>query len=208
MEPVKTRKQLGAEETQRVIIAAASRLFLEHGYHASSIGRIAAEAGVAMQTIYNSVGSKRDLLSRVLDFAASGERAPVPVPQFMREQAEAEPDPRRIIAQLVEFWRGALPRTAPVFRIIREAAAADPEIAALERGRSAQRLGNYRHAAQLLSDRNALRDGLTIDAAAAAIFAIGHPETYRALVLDGDWDVDAWGTWLQATLEAALLGTA
>jgi len=53
-----------------------------------------------------------------------------------------------------------------------------------------------------------LRSGLTIDGAAAAIFAIGHPETYRALVLDGDWDDDAWANWLQATLEAALLRTA
>jgi AcrR family transcriptional regulator len=208
MEPVKTRKQFAAEETQRVIVEAASRLFLEHGYHATSIGRIAAQAGVAVQTIYNAIGSKRELLSRVLDFAAAGERAPVPVPRFMREQAESEPDPRRMIAQLVEFWRGALPRTAPVFRIIREAAAADPEIAVLERGRAAQRLENYRHAAQLLADRNALRPGMTIDGAAAAIFAIGHPETYRALVLDGDWDDDAWATWLQATLEAALLATA
>lgn len=208
MPPVKTRKQLAAEETQRVIIEATSRLFLEHGYHATSIGRIAAEAGVAVQTIYNAVGSKRELLSRVLDFAAAGDRAPVPVPQFMREQAESEPDPRRIIAQLVEFWRGALPRAAPVFRIIRGAAAADPEIGALERARSAQRLSNYRRAAQLLADRDALRDGLTIDGAAAAIFAIGHPETYRALVLDGDWDNGVWANWLQATLEATLLGTA
>jgi AcrR family transcriptional regulator len=207
MEPVKTRKQFAAEETQRVIVEAASRLFLEHGYHATSIGRIASEAGVAVQTIYNAVGSKRDLLSRVLDFAAAGERAPTPVPQFMHEQAEREPDPRRIIAQLIEFWRGALPRTAPVFRIIREAAAADPEIAVLERSRAAQRLHNYRHAAQLLTDRDALRPGITIDGAAAAIFAIGHPETYRALVLDGDWDDDAWANWLQATLEAALLRT-
>ena len=207
MHLVKTRKQLAAEETQRAIVEAASRLFLERGYHATSIGRIAAEAGVAVQTIYNAVGSKRDLLSHVLDFAAAGERAPVPVPQFMREQAESEPDPRRLIAQLVEFWREAFPRTAPVFRIIREAAAADPEIAALERGRSAQRLHNYRHAAQLLADREALRPGMTIDGAAAAIFAIGHPETYRALVLDGDWDDDAWANWLQATLEAALLRT-
>jgi AcrR family transcriptional regulator len=208
VQPVKTRKQLAAEETQRVIIEAASRLFLEHGYNASSIGRIAAEAGVAVQTIYNSVGSKRDLLSRVLDFAAAGERAPAPVPQFMREQAESESDPRRMIAQLVEFWRGALPRTAPVFRIIREAAAADAEIAALERRRSAERLRNYRLAAQLLADRNALRPGMTIDEAAAAIFAIGHPESYRALVLDGSWDNDAWSNWVRATLEAALLRTA
>ncbi len=208
MQPVKTRKQLAAEETQRVIVEAASRLFLEHGYHATSIGRIASEAGVAVQTIYNAVGSKRELLSRVLDFAAAGERAPLPVPQFMREQAESESDPQRMLAQLVEFWRGALPRTAPVFRIIREAAAADSEIAALERRRAAQRLDNYRHAAQLLADRDALRPGMTIDGAAAAIFAIGHPETYRALVLDGGWDEDAWATWLQVTLEAALLATA
>jgi AcrR family transcriptional regulator len=206
--PVKTRKQLAAEETQRAIVETASRLFLEHGYHATSIGRIASEAGVAVQTIYNAVGSKRELLSRVLDFAAAGERAPVPVPRFMREQAESELDARRIIAQLVEFWRGALPRTAPVFRIIREAAAADPEIAVLERSRGAQRLRNYRQAAQLLADRDALQPTMTVDGAAAAIFAIGHPETYRALVLDGDWDDDAWATWLQATLEAALLGTA
>jgi AcrR family transcriptional regulator len=208
VEPVKTRRQFAAEETQRVIVEAASALFLDHGYHATSIGRIAAEAGVAVQTIYNAVGSKRDLLSRVLDFAAAGERSPVPVPQFMREQAESEPDPRRIIAQLVEFWRSALPRTAPVFRIIREAAATDPEIAVLERGRAAQRLGNYGRAAQLLADRDALRPGMTIGDAAAAIFAIGHPETYRALVVDGDWDDEAWANWLQATLEAALLGTA
>jgi AcrR family transcriptional regulator len=208
VEPVKTRKQFAAEETQRVIVEAASRLFLEHGYHATSIGRIATEAGVAVQTIYNAVGSKRDLLSRVLDFAAVGERSPTPVAQFMREQAEAEADPRRIIAQLIEFWRVALPRTAPVFRIIREAAAADPEIAVLERDRAAQRLSNYRQAAQLLADRAALRPGTTIDGAAAAIFAIGHPETYRVLVLDGDWDDDAWANWLQATLEGALLRTA
>ena len=188
-----------------MIVEAASRLFLEHGYQATSIGRIAAEAGVAVQTIYNAVGSKRDLLSRVLDLAAAGERSPVPVPQFMREQAEREPDPRRIIAQLVEFWRGALPRTAPVFRMIREAAAADPEIAVLERERAAQRLRNYGGAAQLLADRDALRPGMTVESAAAAIFAIGHPETYRALVLDGEWDDDAWATWLQGTLEAALL---
>lgn len=207
MSPVKTRQQIAAEETQRAIVEAAARLFAEHGYHATSIGRIASEAGVAVQTIYNSVGSKRDILSRVLDFAAAGERAPVPVPQFMRENAEREPDPRQIIAQLVAFWRGALPRTAPVFRIIREAAAADPEAAALERARTAQRLSNYGHAAQLLAQLDALRRGLTIEQAAAAIFAIGHPETYRALVLDGNWTDDDWAVWVQAALEATLLQT-
>jgi AcrR family transcriptional regulator len=203
---VKTRQQVAAEETQRTIVEAASRLFLEAGYHGTSIGRIASEAGVAVQTIYNSVGSKRDVLSRVLDFAAAGDRAPVRVPQFMREQAEREADPRRIIEQLVEFWRDALPRVAPIFRVIHEAAASDPEVAALERARIAQRLANYKQAAELLAERRAFRGGTTIEAAAAAIFAIGHSETYRALVLDGDWDVDRWADWVQATLETILFG--
>jgi AcrR family transcriptional regulator len=205
MGAVKTRQQIAAEETQRVIVEAAARLFLECGYHGTSIGKIAQEAGVAVQTIYNSIGSKRDVLSRVLDFAAAGERVPVPVPVFMREQAEREFDPVRIIEQLVEFWQGALPRTAPVFRIIRDAAGIDPEAATLERDRAGQRLRHYETAARLLDQRQALRDGLTIDQAATTIFTIGHPDIYRTLVLDGGWDDRQWATWARATLVAALI---
>ncbi|HTN22342.1 MAG TPA: helix-turn-helix domain-containing protein [Solirubrobacteraceae bacterium] len=208
MSEVMSRRQVSADATRRAIVEAAARLFAEHGYHATSIGAIASEAGVAVQTIYNAVGAKHELLSRVLDFAAAGERAPVPVAQFMREQAEGETDPRRILAQLVEFWRGALPRVAPVLRIIREAAAADAQAAELECARAAQRLRNYAGAARLLVELGALRPGLTIDAAAAAIFAIGHPETYRALVLDGAWDDDRWAAWARDALEAALLAPA
>jgi AcrR family transcriptional regulator len=206
VEAVKTRRQVAAEATQRAIVEAAAQLFAERGYHATSITRIASRAGVAVQTIYNSVGSKHEILSRVLDFAAAGERAPVPVPELMRRQAEGEPDPRRIIEQIVELWRGALPRTAPVFALIREAAATDLEVAALERARAAQRLRNYGRAARLLAERGGLRSDLSIDGAAAAVFAIGHPDTYRTLVLDGDWDDDRWATWARTTLEAALLG--
>lgn len=205
MPPVKTRQQIAADATLQAIVEAAARLFGEHGYHATSIASIAGEAGVAVQTIYNSIGSKRDLLSRVLDRAAAGPRAPVPVAQFMHEQAAGEPDAARIIAQLVEFWCAALPRTAPVFRIIREAAAFDPEVAALERARAEQRLRNYRDAAETIAQRARLRAGLSVDHAAAAIFAIGHPDTYRALVLDGTWDTERWATWAQEALEAVLL---
>jgi AcrR family transcriptional regulator len=204
---VKTRQQIAAEETQRVIVHAAADLFLTHGYHATSIGQIAAAAGVAIQTIYNSIGSKRDVLSRVLDISAAGDRAPVPVPQFMQDEAEREPDPRRIIEQLVEFWQEALPRTAPIFRVIREAAAVDPEAAVLERDRAAQRLRNYKIAARLLDQQGALRDNLTTTQAAAAIFAIGHPETYRTLVLDGQWNDREWAAWARATLTATLIKT-
>jgi AcrR family transcriptional regulator len=202
---VKTRQQIAKEETQRTVVEAAARLFAKQGYNATSIGQIASEAGVAVQTIYNSVGAKRELLSRVLDFAAAGERAPLPVAQFMRQSAERASDPRLILAQLVDFWRDALPRTAPVFRMIREAAAGDPDAAELERARAAQRLRNYRQPAQLLAQKGALRHELTVEQAAATIFAIGHPDTYRTLVLDGDWENETWTTWAQQALEGSLI---
>jgi len=205
MSAVNSRQQIAAVQTQRAIVETAAHLFAERGYHATSIAKIAAEAGVAVQTIYNSVGGKSAILARVLDFSVAGERAPVPVAQFMREQAEQEPDPVRIIGQMVEFWTGAMPRSAPVQRMIREAAAVDPEAALLERRRAAQRLRNYGQAASSLDERGALREGLSVDDAAAAIFAIGHPESYRALVVDGDWDDGRWAAWARSALVAALL---
>ena len=205
MVATKTRRQIAAEDTQRAIVEAAHALFLERGYHATSVGAVAAQAGVAVQTIYNSVGSKRDLLSRVLDYAAAGERAPTPVPAFMRDQAERELDPQHIIDQLVEFWRSGMERVGPVFRVIRQAAALDPEVAELERQRAEQRLRNYGIAARILGERGALREGLSPDDAAAVIFTLGHPDQYRFLVHELGWPVDRWAEWVRSALVAALL---
>ena len=206
MSDVKSRREIAAEATQRVIVETAARLFVEQGYAPTTISQIARESGVAVQTIYNSTGSKRELLSRVLDFAAAGDKAPRPVPAFMKEQAEGEPDPRKVIAQLVEFWRGGLERTAPIFEVIRQAAALDPEIAALETERAQARLRNYGVAGRMLADRGQLRSGLSPDAAAAVIFSVGHPESYRLLVHNSGWSSEQWAMWVSDALEAALLG--
>jgi AcrR family transcriptional regulator len=134
------------------IVESAARLFVEQGYAPTTVGQIASESGVAVQTIYNAVGSKRDLMIRVLGFAAAGDRAPRTVPSFMQEQAEAEPDPRKVIELLVDFWRGGLQLTAPIFEVIRQAAALDPDIAVLETERGQARLRNYRLAGRLLAE--------------------------------------------------------
>ena len=192
----KSRREVNAEATQRAIVESAARLFVEQGYARTTVGQIARESGVAVQTIYNAVGSKRDLLIRVLDFAAAGDRAPRTVPSFMQEQAEAEPDPRKVIELLVDFWRGGLQRTAPIFEVIRQAAALDADIAVLETERGQARLRNYRLAGRLLAERGALREGLTPEAAAAIIFSLGHPESYRLLVLRSGWSIDRWAGWV------------
>ena len=103
--PVKTTKETA-------IVEAAARLFAERGYQETSVADIAREAGVALQTVYNAVGAKREVLFRVLEHAAAGDEAPTPIRQFMQERTEREPDPRKIVALMVEFFAGALQRTA------------------------------------------------------------------------------------------------
>jgi hypothetical protein len=129
---------------------------------------------------------------------------PPPLERYSNDWNVTE-DPREIIAGLVAFWAEGLPRTASVFRMIREAAALDPDVAELERRRSAQRLANYGHAAGILAARGGLREGLSVDDAAAVIHAVGHPDEFRFLVLDQAWPVERWAAWARSALEAALL---
>ena len=48
---------------RKAIIAAAARSFFEHGFSATSIEQIAADAGVSKVTVYNQFGDKQALFS-------------------------------------------------------------------------------------------------------------------------------------------------
>ena len=59
-------RALRAEAKRTQIVDGARRLFLEHGYAATSTDAVAAEAGVSKQTLYAYYPSKEDLLVDVL----------------------------------------------------------------------------------------------------------------------------------------------
>src|SRR5579862_6253714 len=147
MENVKSRRQVAAEETRRVIVEAAARLFGERGYHATSISQVSSEAGVAPQTIYNSIGSKRDLLRAALAWTLSGDEAPTPPRVFMQIRAKRACDAQHVIRLAADFWVEARERTGPIFRAVRDAAATDPEAAELDRALARERFESYKAAA-------------------------------------------------------------
>ncbi|WP_286217887.1 TetR/AcrR family transcriptional regulator [Paraoerskovia sediminicola] len=136
-----------AATTRSQVVDAAAQLFAEQGYTGSSIGAIAQRAGVAVQTIYNSVGNKVAVLSAVLDAAASGPRSPTPVPVFMAERTSEISDPVDLVHMLADWFVEVNERTAPIHWIIRQAASLDEGAAELERARARQRLHNYQRAA-------------------------------------------------------------
>jgi AcrR family transcriptional regulator len=46
---------------------------LENGYSATAISEVARKAGVSLETIYAVFGTKRELLSQLIEFAMAGD---------------------------------------------------------------------------------------------------------------------------------------
>ena len=199
-----TRRTLQAAGTREALVEAAGRLFAADGYVRTTIDGIASESGVAVQTVYNSVGNKAALLSAVLDSAAAGPGAQAGVLDFMRERTRQAADLDALINMLADWFAEVHPRTAGINAVIARAAAVDEAAAQLEKDRAQQRLRRYEEAAAAARARGGLSSGMSDAEGAAAIWSLGHPQTYRALVQDAGWSTKAYREWIAKALAAAL----
>lgn len=202
---IPTKRARQAESTRADIVSAAGRLMVHNGYVATSIGDIAAEAGVAVQTIYNSVGTKAELLAAILERVAAQSDAPDLVSNSMREKIDGARNPSEIIRILAAWCAVVNERTAGILRVVNEAAVIDPDVADFARRQDVTRLLGYGEVAVALRIRRGLRAGLSDHESAAAVWAIGHPQVFRTLVLEVGWSVTAYREWLEKTLHGALL---
>src|SRR3954447_26648782 len=73
------RRTRRAAATRARIVEAADRLFAERGYPATTIDPVAAEADVAVETVYARFKNKRNLLGAYLDVSIVGDAEPVPL---------------------------------------------------------------------------------------------------------------------------------
>lgn len=189
--------------TRRRIVDAAAELFVAQGYGATTLEQIARRAGVAVQTVYFHFGNKRTVLKEAVDIAAVGDDEPIALLERpWLEEARAEPDPRRVIGLWMDNGRMILERVGPIMRVVRDAAATDPEMAAQWQVNAEQRATAFRTLAQLLDDRDALR--VPLDEATDILCALLGLELHAVLV-DRGWTSDRWQRWVTETVIAALL---
>src|SRR5947208_15658101 len=90
------RRREQAAATRREILEAAQRLFERDGYAATTMAAIAAEAGVALKTIYVAFETKSGVLRALWNLTLRGDEgeAPVAEREWYREVLD-EPDPER-----------------------------------------------------------------------------------------------------------------
>jgi len=194
-----------AQYTREAVIAAAGRLFSEHGYAATSIEEIAAAAGVSRATVFTSVGGKAKLLKTALDVAIVGDDEPIPLPERPRSKAiRAEPDPRKYLALYAGLVTEMDGRMAAIHEAVRGAAGVDPDARALWESQLAQ---HRQGAVNVIGDvmrKGGLRPGLDPDAAADIVWLLG-PGAYHMLVHRRGWSPERFQTWLTETFIRQLL---
>jgi TetR/AcrR family transcriptional regulator, regulator of autoinduction and epiphytic fitness len=201
-----TNRQRQAAETRRRIFEAAEELFTRDGYVTTTIATIAEHAGVAVQTVYASAKSKRDILKGILDLAISGEAEQVPIQASSQwQEIETEPDPRTKLRKLARLHRKICVREAPAFAIMADAAGSDPEIRTLMHDMADQRYQDHHRLAKSLHQTGNIRPALSSRRAADIIWALANERTYLALVRDRGWSTEDYEDWLADQLIAALL---
>ncbi|WP_307040539.1 TetR/AcrR family transcriptional regulator [Agromyces ramosus] len=194
----RTHRQRQAEETKDRVVAAARTLMARNGWAGTTVDAIAAEAGVAPQTIYAAFGNKRALLEGMRGAMLRDSQ----IPELMA-RAAAEPEASRRL----EFWakliRQQMETSFDVISIHRQAAASDPRVAGDYRkvldGR-AELFAAFVH--ELHGD---LAPGVSESAATDLLWCFSNEEIYRELVEERGWSADRYERWLGATLVAQLI---
>ena len=210
-EPVKTRTYKSAVRTQqaadtrRAVLRAARDLFADRGYADTPIGEVARRAGVAVDTVYSSVGRKPLLLLAVLDMTLAGGDEPVPAEERDYVRAiRAAPTAEQKIAVYASALGGLLHRTAPLLRALRQAAGTDEECARVRRQVDDRRAANMRLFAAELRAAGGVRVDLTDDEVADLVWATSSVDYFDLLGARG-WDAGRFAVHLDDLWRRMLL---
>ncbi len=207
VKPPRTRRAERAEATRRRVLDAATRLFVEGGYHATTIESIAAAADVSVETIYKRFGTKAGLLKAAREAAVAD--APEPEEFFsfpapaIEEGLRDSADPQAQLRTLAAFSARRLERLGPFHRMLRSAGTGDPELGDFVAADHAARRLRQRDNIRTIAANGPLR--LPIEAAADTYSTLASPDTYLLLTDQFGWTPERYQEWLLDTVARLLL---
>jgi AcrR family transcriptional regulator len=202
------RRRDAAQATRRAIVAAATRLFVERGYAATTMAAIAEAAGVSHETVYATFGPKPALFRHLVELALSGTEDPVPaLEREIVAQVRAERDSARIIDLFAHTVRLLHQRLAPLFEVLSAGAQTDANLRAFANELSERRVGHMRAFAADLAAKGGLREGISVELAGDVIWAMNSPQFYLLYVRDRGWTPAFFEQWLADTWKRLLLPT-
>ena len=190
--------------TERRILEAGTRLFLERGYVGTSLLAVAELARVAPRTVYVRFGTKARLLDRCIGASVAGDGSEGS--QFNRSHdiAFAAPTLDERIRALADLSSGIMDRSAALLAVGSQAAAIEPEIAAMEIAGLRNALKQLRAFAERLEADDMLPKGLSAEGLSDTLWALAGPRTIVSFVSDRNWNSDQFAGWIVSTLRFLL----
>jgi len=212
-DPVKTtrryespRRREQAAATRAEILDAAQKLFERDGYAATSMKAIAAEAGVALKTVYLAFETKSGVLRALWHLLLRGDEDDIPVGErrWYRELL-AVPDPHEQLRRYAEISRTVKTRAGAFMIVIRNAAAMDADGRDLWGRIQSDFHENQRGIVEALDAKGALRPGLGVERATDLLWTLNHPDVWHLLVTERGWTPEEYGEWFRDAAIAQLL---
>lgn len=188
-----------AARTRRRITEAAGELFLEDGFGATTVGAIAARAGVSPQTVYAAFGSKAAVLEALLASLEDAAGA-----AGWRERLAEEDDPAALL-DLFARWTASMLGTSRQLLVAARGAMHDPRVRELAARGDDHRRDALRDLLGRLSRAGALRPDLSPQEALDRAWALTGVELFLAVSEGCGWDRDAYASWLSELLRQQLL---
>ncbi|WP_022881430.1 TetR/AcrR family transcriptional regulator [Gryllotalpicola ginsengisoli] len=198
------RRAEQARRTRAAIVGAAAQLFTELGYQRTTMRGIAERAGVSVESV-NLAGPKRALLAAAFEVTFAGEEGEHSLGEreaFQRIFAQA--DVGRVMDDYVHTVTEGIARSSAIWRAVRSAADADPEIAQMFHGMLERRRDDIRLAAGWLVERGVVEASALDETAATLSLLVAH-ETYEHLVGQFGWSQRAYRDWVRAGIQRLVL---
>jgi AcrR family transcriptional regulator len=190
-----------AQLTRDEILRAARRLFAEQGYARTSVRDIAQAAGVSAQTVYDSVGSKQALVSRLNDLIDTE----AGISGIARAAAESA-DPREVAATPARITRAILEHCEDIVHALVTGAAAEPELAAVLAEGQRRHVEGVHRVVGLLRRLDALGPSVDPGDAEETLAVLSDVRTGLLLRESYGWPLDQVEQWIATTSRALVLG--
>jgi AcrR family transcriptional regulator len=187
------------DATRRRILDAARARFGQRGYASATMAEIAAEAGLAVPTVYKNFGNKQLLLKALIDDTINSRVGP----EIAAVMGSSTPRGRlQALAGMTVHLGSA---AADVVSIAMGASGADPEFARIADAMSESRRANAARIASALAADDALAEGCSEEMARDVLWALASPDLFEQLVARSGWSPAAFEHWLGDALVAVVL---
>ena len=190
-----------AAATRRRILAAAEAEFVAKTYHAALMTDIAKRAGVSVQMIYFSFGTKAKLLGAIIENAVLGEEAPVePLKSDWFERVKQATTAAEAIRRFIIGSGRIFERASAVALVGAAGRATDPELDRISRAGDELRAANYLSAVEVAATKGPLKLGLDVQTATDILVAVFSPALYMEFINDRGWSHEQTMQWLAETV--------